>query len=323
MSAFAKYSVSGPGAEAWLNRLFANRMPRKTGGVALCHMLTPAGGVRAEATVFRQGEQDFYLTMAGALERHDWDYLAKQGPEDGSVRLQNITTQLGVLVLAGPRARDVLQTLTDADLSNAAFPWLTGQNINIGYAQATALRVNYVGELGWELHHPIEMQNTVYDMLMKAGRNAGLGLFGMKAMESLRLEKSYRAVGREMSIEYSAWESALDRFVRLDKDFIGRDALAKLRNKPAENRFVTLEIHGVIDADARGSEPIQLRGELIGRTTSGGYGWRVEKSLALAMVRPDLGEIGTELDVVILGEPHRAVVVAESPYDPANAKLKS
>lgn len=323
MSAFAKYTVSGAGAEAWLNRVFANRMPRKIGGLALCHMLTPSGGVRAEATILREAEQDFYLTMAGALERHDWDYLSKLAPQDGSVRLQKITTQLGVLVLAGPRARDILQPLTDADLSKQAFPWLTGQKISIGYAQATALRVNYVGELGWELHHPIEMQNTIYDLLMQSGRAAGLGHFGIRALDSLRLEKSYRAMGREMSIEYSAWESQLDRFVRMDKNFIGRDALAARREVPASNRFVTLAIHGVTDADARGSEPIQLRGELVGRTTSGGYGWRVEQSLALAMVRPDLGEIGTELEVVILGEAYRAVVVGESPYDPANERLRN
>jgi dimethylglycine dehydrogenase len=324
MSAFAKYSVCGRGAEAWLNRIFANRMPRKTGGLALCHMLSPSGGVRAEATILRQGEQDFYLVMAGALERHDWDYLSRLTPQDGGVRLQNITTQLGVFVLAGPRARDILQAVTDADLSNAAFPWLTGRKIDVGYAQATALRVNYVGELGWELHHPIEMQNTIYDTLMQAGKSAGLGLFGLKAMDSLRLEKSYRAVGREMSIEYSAWECGLDRFVRMDKaDFTGRQALLARRGAPAANRFVTLEIHDVTDADARGSEPIQRHGELVGRTTSGGYGWRVEKSLALAMVRPDLGEPGSELEAVILGTPHRATVVAESPYDPGNIRLKA
>jgi dimethylglycine dehydrogenase len=322
MSAFAKYTVSGPGAESWLNGVFANIMPRK-GRLVLCHMLTPFGGVRAEATIFRAGEQEFYLTMAGALERHDWDYLSKLAPQDGSVHLQKVTTQLGVFVLAGPRARDILQSLTDTDLANTAFPWLTGQKIGIGHAEATALRVNYVGELGWELHHPIEMQNAIYDLLMAAGRGAGLGLFGMKAMDSLRLEKSYRAMGRELSVEYSAWESGLERFVRLEKAFTGRDALAARRKAAASNRFVTLEIHGITDADARGSEPIQLRGELVGRTTSGGYGWRVEKSLALAMVRPDLGEIGTELEVVILGEAHRAVVVGESPYDAGNARLRS
>jgi len=322
MTPFAKYAVQGRGAEAWLNHVFANRMPRKVGGLALCHMLTPAGGVRAEATIFRQGEQDFYLVMAGGQERHDWDYLQKLAPQDGSVQLQKITTQLGVSVLAGPRARDILQTLTDTDLSGTAFPWLTGKPISIGHAQALALRVNFVGELGWELHHPIEMQNTIFDLLMQAGAPFGLRPFGIKAMDSLRLEKSYRVVGREMSVEYSAFETGLDRFVRMEKpDFIGKNGLAA-RQGNAANRFVTMQVHGVADADARGSEPVVLNGELIGRTTSGGYGWRVEKSLALAMVRPDLGEPGAELEVVILGVPHRATVIAESPYDSDNLRLK-
>lgn len=323
MSPFAKYSVSGPGAEAWLNRVFANRMPRKVGGIALCHLLTRKGGVLAEATIFREREQDYYLVMAGGQERHDWDVLQKLAPQDGSVRLQKITTQMGVLVLAGPRARDILQPLTDTDLSSAAFPWLTGKHISVGHAQATALRVNFVGELGWELHHPIEMQNTLFDLLMEAGAPYDLRPFGIKAMDSLRLEKSYRVVGRELSIEYGAFEIGLDRFVRMEKpDFIGRDALVARRGEAAANRFVTLEVHGVTDADARGSEPILCDGALVGRTTSGGYGWRVGKSLALAMVRPDLGEVGTELEVVVLGEPFRATVIAESPYDAGNDRLK-
>jgi dimethylglycine dehydrogenase len=323
MSHFAKYTVAGPGAEAWLNGLFANRMPRRAGGIALCHLLTPAGGVRAEATVYRQADNSFYLTMAGAQERHDWDYLRKAAPRDGSVELQKVTTQFGVLVLAGPHARDILQPLADTDLGSVAFPWLTGKEISVGHAQATALRVNFVGELGWELHHPIEMQTTIFDLLMQSGEQHGLRPFGTKAMDSLRLEKSYRAVGRELSVEYSALESGLARFIRMDKPhFTGRQGLAERASDPV-SQFVTLELEGVTDADARGSEPILHRGALAGRTTSGGYGWRVEKSLALAMVRPDLAAPGTELEVVILGTPHRATVIAESPYDPGNARLKA
>jgi dimethylglycine dehydrogenase len=323
MSAFAKFEVTGPGAERWLESLFANRIPRKIGGIGLCHMLTPSGGVRAEATIFREGPQSFYLVSAGAFERHDFDYWMKALPADGGVSLQKVTTQYGVLVVAGPRARDLLQALTDADLSNAAFPWLTGKTIDVGAAQARALRVNFVGELGWELHHPIEMQNYIFDLLCEAGAAYGLKPFGIKAMDSLRLEKSYRLIPREMSIEYAALESGLDRFVRLDKgNFRGRDGLLAWRRRGFRNCFVTLEVHGVIDADARGSEPIYHAGALVGRTTSGGYGWRVGKSLALGMVAPELGEPGTELEVVILGVPHRATVIPESPFDPDNARLR-
>ena len=326
MTPFAKYEVSGAGAEVWLDGLVANKLPAKTGRVGLVHMLSKNGGVRSEFTVFREGPEQFYLVGTGALERHDWDYLQKARPRDGSVDLQKITSQLGVLGLAGPRSRDVLQKLTDTDLSTKAFPWLSGRQIPVGVASAKALRVNYVGELGWELHHPIEMQNYIFDKLMEAGRAFGIKPYGIKAMISMSIEKSYRLIGRELSIEYSALESGLNRFVNLDKGhFIGRDALVARQQKGFANRFVTLEVHGVTNegSDVRGSEPILHQGRMIGRATNGNYGWRVGKSLALGMVRPDLGELGQELDITILGKSHRAVVIPESPFDPDNARLRS
>ena len=323
MSAFAKFEASGPGAEAWLDGLVANRLPKSVGRVALCHMLSKNGGVRSEFTILREAPEKFYLVSAGAWERHDYDYLRKSLPKDGSVELHKVTTQYGVLVVAGPRSRELLQQLTDTDLSNAAFPWLSGKWISIGPAQARALRVNFVGEMGWELHHPIEMQNTIFDLLWNAGATFGLKPFGIRAMLAMAVEKSYRLIGRELSIEYAAFESGLDRFVHPNKgQFIGRDALVSWRERGFKNRFVTMEVQGVTDADARGSEPILLDGEMVGRCTSGGYGWRVGKSLALGMVRPDLGEVGQELTVQILGEPHRATVIPESPYDPENARLR-
>jgi dimethylglycine dehydrogenase len=323
MSAFAKVEVSGPGAQTWLDGLLTNRVPRDVGRVSLTYLLTAKGGVRAEFTVYRQGPQSFYLVSAGALERHDHDYLNKALPHDGTVRLREITTQYGVLVLAGPRSREVLAKLTDADLSDAAFPWLTGKNIDIGAAYATALRVNFIGELGWEIHHPIEMQNYIFDKLMAAGAAFDIRPFGIRAMDSLRLEKSYKLVGRELSIEYAALESGLGRFVALKKgEFVGRSALLAWRERGFTSQAATLEVHDVTDADARGSEPIYLGEDLIGRATSGGYGWRVGKSLALAMLRPDLGAPGTELEIVILGQRHRATVIADSPFDPQNLTLK-
>jgi dimethylglycine dehydrogenase len=323
MSAFAKVEVSGPGAEGWLDGLLTNRVPREVGRVSLTYLLTAKGGVRAEFTVYRQGPQSFYLVSAGALERHDHDYLEKALPSGGTVRLREITTQYGVLVLAGPRSREVLSKLTDANLSDAAFPWLTGKTIDIGAANATALRVNFIGELGWELHHPIEMQNYIFDKLMAAGAEFDIRPFGIRAMDSLRLEKSYKLVGRELSIEYAALESGLGRFVALKKgDFVGRSALLAWRERGFASQAATLEVHGVSDADARGSEPIYVGEDLVGRATSGGYGWRVGKSLALAMLRPDLAKVGTELEIVILGERHRATVIADSPFDPQNLMLK-
>ncbi len=326
MSAFAKMEVTGPKAREWLDGVLANRIPKKMGRVALCHLLTPQGGVRSEFTVYEAAPGRFYLVSAGAFERHDHDVLRKLAPTDGSVRLNAITTRLGVLVLAGPNSRKVLQKLTDADLSNEAFPWLSGKEISVGTTTAHTLRVNFVGELGWEFHHPIEQQIALFDQLMEAGKEFGIKPYGIKAMGALSIEKSYRLVPRELSIEYSAYESGLDRFVHPNKgQFIGRDALVKGREKGLNWNFVTMEVHGVTDqdSDARGSEPLYAKGKLMGRATNGGFGWRVNKSLALGMVRPEHASPGNEIEIRILGKMFKATVIAESPYDPDNNALRA
>lgn len=324
MSAFAKCFIKGPGAEAWLESLIANTLPQKNGRIGLCHMLSLNGGVRAEFTIYKIRQNEYYLVSAGAFERHDHDYLQKALPLDGSVMMVPATSQYGVLVVAGPHSRDLLQKLTDTDMSHNAFPWLTGQDISVGAAQATAMRVNFVGELGWELHHPIEMQNYIYDHLMDAGQEYDLKPFGIRAMDSMRVEKSYRLIPRELSIEYAALESGLNRFVKLDKgDFIGREALQAWKDKGFENAFVTMEVHGVTHTDARGNEPIYHNGELVGRATSGNYGWRLGKSLALAMVPPALSALGTAFEIEILAERYEATVIEESPFDPTNERLRS
>ena len=326
MSAFAKMEVSGPGARAWLDSILANRIPKKMGRIALCHLLTVHGGVRAEFTVYEWAPGRFYLVSAGAYERHDHDTLHKLLPADGTVKLNAITTRLGVLVLAGPNARKVLQKLTTTDLSNEVFPWLSGQSISVGHTSCHVLRVNFVGELGFEFHHPIEQQVALFDLLMEAGKEFGIRPYGIKAMSSLSIEKSYRLVPRELSIEYSAYESGLDRFVHPNKgQFIGRDALVAGREKGLKWNFVTMEVHGVTDADSdtRGSEPIYAKGKLAGRATNGGFGWRVNKSLALGMVNPEFSALGTELEIKILDKLFKASVIAESPYDADNVKLRA
>jgi dimethylglycine dehydrogenase len=326
MSAFAKMEVSGPGAREWLDSILANRIPKKMGRIALCHLLTKLGGVRAEFTVYEWAPGRFYLVSAGAFERHDHDTLYKLLPKDGSVKLNAITTRLGVLVLAGPNARKVLQKLTTTDLSNEAFPWLSGQAISVGHTSCHVLRVNFVGELGFEFHHPIEQQIALFDLLMEAGKEFGIRPYGIKAMSSLSIEKSYRLVPRELSIEYSAFESGLDRFVHPNKgQFLGRDALVAGREKGLNWNFVTMEVHGVTDADSdtRGSEPIYSKGKLVGRATNGSFGWRVNKSLALGMVKPEFATLGTELEIKILDKMFKASVIPESPYDADNLKLRA
>jgi dimethylglycine dehydrogenase len=324
MSAFAKCEISGPGAEAWLDQLLTNAVPKKVGRVSLSYLLTSKGGVRSEFTVYKVASGRYYLVSAGAYERHDHDYLKKAMPTDGSVSFERLTTAMGVLVLAGPRSRDVMKKLTDTDLSNEAFPWLTGKKMSIGLAQVDALRVNFIGELGWEIHHPIEMQNYIFDKLMEAGAEFDIKPFGIRAMTAMALEKSYKLIPRELSIEYSAHESGLDRFISTKKQtFQGRDALLARQEKGLSNKLVTLEVHGVTDADARGSEAIYQGDEIVGRATSGGYGWRVGKSLALAMIRPDLANVGAEFEIAILGTRHKATIIEDSPYDPDNSALRS
>ena len=243
-------------------------------------------------------------------------------PTDGSVTVANVTGRHGVLVVAGPRARDVLSKITDANLTSNAFPWLSGQHITVGLAPVRAMRVNFVGDLGWELHHPIEYQNHLFDQIMAAGAEHGIGLVGMRAMDSLRIEKSYRMWAQDLTIEYSAFEAGLDRFVRLDKgDFVGREALIKQREDGVPQRFVTLEVT-VDDADPIGNEPIYQNGAMVGRATAGAYGHHVGKSLALAYVQPGAAEPGTALEVEILGNRFPATVISESPYDPENASLR-
>ena len=323
ITSFSKFLVSGPGAEAYLDRMVANTLPDQVGRIRLAHALTRKGGVRSEFTIMRDRGDAFYLISSGAAERYDHDLLLQRLPDDGSVSVENVTMRFGVLVVAGPRAREVLARVTDADLSGGAFPWLTGQHIHVGLAPVRAMRINFVGDLGWELHHPVEYQLHVFDALLEAGAESGMGLCGMRAMDSLRIEKSYRMWGQDLTREYSAFEAGLERFVRLDKgDFVGRDALVRQREDGVPQRFVTLEVDAA-DADALGNEPLYEGETLVGRATAGAYGHCVGKSLALAYVRPDSAAPGTALEIEILGDRRAATVIVDSPYDPEHTSLRS
>ena len=223
LSAFTKLEVEGPGARTFLDGIVANNIPKKVGGISLAHALNPSGSVRSEFTITKLEDgllgERFFLISGGAAHDYDLDFLQKLMPRDGSrASKRDVTTQYGVFVLAGPNARKILEQLADADVSNEAFPWLTAREIPIGYAPVVrALRVNFVGSLGWELHHPIEYQNHLYDALIQAGAAHGLGHVGLRAMDSMRLEKSYRMWGTDLNAENTALEAGLDRFVRLNK----------------------------------------------------------------------------------------------------------
>jgi len=228
-----------------------------------------------------------------------------------------------VLVLTGPKARDVLQKVTDADLSNERFPWLSGQEIVIGCAPARALRVNFVGELGWELHHPLTCQNHIFDALMEAGKEFDIRPYGIRAMDSLRIEKSYKYWRVDLFTEYTAWESGLDRFIHLNKgEFIGREALVRQQQEGVSRKFATIEVDAK-DSDPWGNEPLFIGKKMVGRTTSGAYGYSIGKSLAVGYLQADKAAPGTELEIQMLGKRRKARVIPDSPWDPENARLRA
>ena len=324
MTAFAKCRIRGPKAEEFLDFLVANKLPKKIGRINLCHALNTKGGVHSEFTIMKEAENSYYLVSAGANLRLDHDWIQKWMPNDGSVIFEDLTNSTGVLVIAGPKARELMQKVSTDDFSNENFKWLTAKNVNVGYAPVNAMRVNFVGELGWELHHPIEYQNHIFDKLMVSGKDLGIKPFGIRAMNSLRLEKSYKLVGTELSIEYSPYESGLGRFIHPNKgNFIGLEALNKWREKGFDNKLVTLEVHNTKDADVLGNNPIYKDNKVIGRATGGEFGFRLDKSIALAMVKPDFANVGDKLQVDILGEMYEATVLDESPYDKENNLLRA
>ena len=323
ITSFSKFLVSGMNAECWLDSLVANKLPSKTGRIGLVHALTKNGGVRSEFTVRREENNRFYVVSSGAAERYDWDFLFKRLPGDGSVQLVNLTTSYGVLVLAGPNSRKILQPLADCDLESAAFPWLSGQDTHVGMAPVRLMRVNFVGELGWEIHHPIEYQRHIFENLMQSGESHNLGLCGMRAMDSLRMEKSYRMWGQDLSREYSLFEAGMDRFIDLDKAFTGRDALVKQQESGIPRRLVTLEISNIEDADPLGNEPLWREGKIVGRATAGAHGHFIDRTLALAYVEAGFNDLGTEVEIEILGNHYPAVVIPDSPHDPQNLRLRA
>ncbi len=324
LTGFAKCRISGENAEEFLEGFVANKLPKSIGRVGLCHSLTSKGGVHSEFTITREAEDSFYLVSAGSYQKLDHDWLKKHIPKNLSINFQDLTNSNGVLVLAGPKSRELMQKVSKDDFSNSSFPWLFAKSINIGLSPAFAMRVNFVGELGWEIHHPIEYQNQIFDILFEQGEDLQLKPFGIRAMDSMRIEKSYRMPGRELSIEYSALESGLDRFISENKgEFLGRNGLAEWKSKGFSYCFVTLEVENIDDADALGNNPIYHKDKLVGRATSGGYGFRVQKSLVLAMIDPDFSKANIDLEIDILGKRFKAILIEESPFDKNNERLRS
>ena len=319
LSGFAKYDVSGPDAEAFLNRICANRMPKKLGGIGLVHPLSVQGRIYGEMTVTRFADDHFYCLSAAAAEQRDWDLLIQSKLPDEDVTIRNLTMDLGVLVMNGPRSRDVLEKLTDADLSNEGFRWLSGQEIVVAGITMRALRVSYAGELGWELHPAMKDLAALYEAVWEAGQEFGIVNYGLYAANSMRVEKGYKAWGSELTNELTMIEADMPRFINFNKDdFVGKQATL---DAPERFRIV----YGAVDADnvdVRGGEPILVGDHCIGLTTSGGYGHRVGKSLFFACVPIENAAPGSQFDIVLQGERRIGSVLEHPVYDPDNAKMK-
>ena len=326
-TAFTKHRLTGPGATAFLDWFTTNKLPR-IGRINLTYALTSHGTTRTEYTIIRTGENDYTLISAGAWQAYDQDFLYKaiadKEADFGRINEEDVTSQSGVFALAGPKSRDVLNALIrDADpdttLSNKRFPWLSARRIELGMCPTHAIRVAYTGELGWELHHPMEMQNYLWDRLIEAGAPHELKLVGARAQNWLRQEKSYRAFGTELGRDATPLEAGLDRFVDLTKNFHGKDAMVQTGIR---SKCVTLLIDGPDDADPWGREALYAGDTRTGRLTSGGYSVAFGKSIGMGYVKPEHGEPGTKLQVKMFDQLWDAEVTEESPYDPKNEVIR-
>ncbi len=326
-TAFTKHILRGPGATAFLDWFTCNKLPR-VGRINLTYALTDHGTTRTEYTIVRLAEDEYYLVSAGAWQAYDSDFLMKaiedKIPEFGWMSCHDVTSQWGVFAIAGPRSRDVLNELIrdenpDTALSNKHFPWLSARDIELGMCPVRAIRVAYTGELGWELHHPIEMQRYLWDQLMQAGDKHGMKLVGARAQNWLRQEKRYRAFGTELGRDATPLEAGLDRFVDLSKDFHGKDRMVETGIRAM---CVTLLIDGPDDADPWGREALYHGDERVGRLTSAGHSVAFGKSIGMGYVRPDLATPGTRLKVLIQRQLWDAEVTEDSPYDPSNAVIR-
>ena len=317
LSSFAKFDVTGPGAEALLDRLTANRLPKKPGGIGLTQVLSGKGRVTGEWTITRLGVNHFYVLTGAGAEVQARDALTHAAGAD--VTITNLTDTIGMLVVAGPKSREVLASLTDSDLSNAAFRWLSAQEITLAGIPVRALRVTYVGELGWEIHAPMAELARLHAAIWAAGQPQNIADFGVQAVNSLRMEKGYRGYGSELTNEITLIEADCARFYAPDKgDFIGRTATEAVRAAGVNTRLVYAEV-AATDCDIYGGEAVMQGDRVVGVCTSGGFGHAVGKSLAFAYVNPDATR---DLVAVILGERRALTLLDEPAWDPTNARQK-
>jgi len=318
-SSFAKIAVSGEGAADLLERLCGNRIARGVGQVTYTQMLNAHGGIECDFTVTRLAEHRFRIVTGTAFGQHDLAWIRQHAPDDGSVQVVDETSQYACFGVWGPRAREILQPLTTFDLSSESFPYMHARELAVGRVPCLALRVTYVGELGWELYCATDLGLAMWDTIWAAGRRHGLVAGGYRAIDSLRLEKGYRVWSADITPEDTPFEAGLGFAVKLDKDdFLGRDALLAPPEPTRALRCLTLDDPRAV---ALGSEPVRIGDELVGRVTSGGYGYTVERSIAYAYV-PAQHDVGTEVAVEIFGEWVQGVIAAEPLFDPKGERIR-
>ena len=320
-SSFAKIEVSGAGSGDFLEHLCANRVARDVGAVTYTQMLNTNGGIECDFTVTRLAADRFRIVTGTAFGQHDIAWIRQHAPDDGSVQVTDVTSAYACYGLWGPRAREIMQPLTASDLSHQAFPYMRAREVSIGAVPCLALRVTYVGELGWELYCPTEYGGRLWDTLWQSGAAHGLVAAGYKAIDSLRLEKGYRVWGADITPEESPFEAGLGFAVKLDKEaFVGRDAL--LARQQPDVRLCCLTL-----ADPRsvalGSEPVRVGERLVGRVTSGGYGYTVERSIAYAYLPAADAAVGARVTVEIFGEWIEGAVAGEPLLDPQGERIRA
>ena len=321
-SSFAKLEIAGPGAAALLERLCANEVARAVGRITYTQMLNRRGGIESDLTVSRLAEDRFGIVTGTAFGSHDREWVRRHLPDDGSVQVHDVTSQRACFGIWGPRARDVLQPLTPQSLANEDFPYMSLRETTVAGAPVRALRVTYVGELGWELYTPSEYGLGLWQALWEAGAPHGMVAAGYRAIDSLRLEKGYRVWGADVTPDVTPYEGGVGFAVKPDKaaDFIGRDALAA--NGEPRSRLCCLTLDDPRSV-ALGNEPVRVQGEVAGRVTSGGYGYTVERSIAYAHLPPEHAAPGTEIEVEIFGRWVGGQVASEPLFDPEGERVRA
>jgi len=323
LTAFAKIEIRGADAEAFLDRVQSNKLPQKTGAISLTYLMMENGRIEGEATIVRLGESSFYMVYAAVREAALLNWMEEAVGDGESVSFANVSTDYGVIMLAGPAARRILAECTTAELDNASFRWLSAQHIRVaGIDQVRALRVTYTGELGWELHVPMAGMLDVYNALVSTQHSADLVHIGSATLNSVRMEKAYRS-GSEITNEVTITESDVARFARAAGFQGAQAALA-----PAE-RWVLAYLQldepasDAVQCDPLGSESVWHEGRPVGQISSGGYGYDRGRYLAFAYLKPALNQVGNEFEVLVMGAPRRAVIVEQCVYDPQNLRPRS